>query len=281
MDENDLLSIKEFSEYTGIKQSTLRYYDEIGLFSPVARGENDYRYYAPRQIVTVNLINVLSGLNVPLKQISDMERNRTPERILSLLTQQENRLDADLRRLQHSYSVIHTLRAMIQSGLSADENKIAVFFMEEIPITMGPLNTYEQDESFYEVFLRFCAYARGMRVNLSYPIGEYYKDMDAFQQAPSQPAHFFSVDPEGSSLKNAGRCLVGYTRCYYGQTGGLPERMTAYAKTHSLVFNGPVYSLHLHDEISVRDPEQYLLQISAPVSELIHPGSNNRSKRKN
>ena len=121
MTENDLLSITEFSERTGIKQSTLRYYDEIGLFSPVVRGDNEYRYYAPHQIIGVNLINVLAGLGVSLKQIGDMERNRTPDGLLTLLSQQESKLDADMRRLQRSYSVIHQLRSLTQSGLAADE----------------------------------------------------------------------------------------------------------------------------------------------------------------
>jgi len=64
------LTIKEFSELSGIDASTLRYWDEIGLFSPAHRNtENNYRYYAPTQIIAINFITVLSRLNIPLKTI--------------------------------------------------------------------------------------------------------------------------------------------------------------------------------------------------------------------
>lgn len=65
----------------------------------------------------------------------------------------------------------------------------------------------------------------------------------------------------------AGLYLVGYTHGYYGQTNDLPGKMAAYAKKHGLVFNGAVYNIYLTDETSVIDPDQYLLQVSASVSE--------------
>ena len=45
MKDRYYMTIKEFSNITGIKSQTLRYYDQIGLFSPEHRGENGYRYY--------------------------------------------------------------------------------------------------------------------------------------------------------------------------------------------------------------------------------------------
>jgi effector-binding domain-containing protein len=43
--------------------------------------------------------------------------------------------------------------------------------------------------------------------------------------------------------------------------------MAAYAKRNGLTFTGPVYGVYLLDEFCVADPEQYLLRVSAPVSE--------------
>ena len=49
MDKSTMLSIREFADFTGINESTLRYYHKIGLFSPSRRGENRYYlYYLPR-----------------------------------------------------------------------------------------------------------------------------------------------------------------------------------------------------------------------------------------
>jgi hypothetical protein len=91
--------------------------------------------------------------------------------------------------------------------------------------------------------------------------------MEAFLHEPSRPARFFSFDPKGHDQKAEGLYLIGYTRGYYGQTNDLPERMNTYAKKNGLIFSGAVYNIYLFDEISISDPEQYLLQVSAPVTE--------------
>ena len=78
MKDPTLLSIKAFAKYTGAKQSTLRFYDEIGLLSPSERGEeNNYRYYRPSQSMTLSFINVLIELGVPLADIKEMSDGRT------------------------------------------------------------------------------------------------------------------------------------------------------------------------------------------------------------
>jgi effector-binding domain-containing protein len=48
--------------------------------------------------------------------------------------------------------------------------------------------------------------------------------------------------------------------------GDLPERMNAYAEENALTVSGPVYTLYLHDEICIKDPSQYLVQICVAVS---------------
>jgi hypothetical protein len=47
---------------------------------------------------------------------------------------------------------------------------------------------------------------------MSFPVGGYFEDMDAFMKKPSQPTRFFSIAPKGTDLKPAGLYLIGYTR---------------------------------------------------------------------
>ncbi|MDR1131581.1 MAG: MerR family transcriptional regulator [Oscillospiraceae bacterium] len=265
MKEDQLLSMKAFSDFTGISQSTLRYYDKIGLFCPVLRKENNYRYYSPQQIITVKVIQVLSGLGVPLKQISEVEKARQPDTIQEILTGQESLLNAQIRHIRESYAIIHTFRRLIQAGCAANESEITDCFMEEQPIVMGQVNRFENNALFYEPFIRFCTQAPELRINLAYPIGGYFESMDAFLAEPAQPTRFFSLDPNGQHQKAGGRYLVGYTRGYYGEMNDLPGRLTAYAQTHKLRFNGPLYVIYLHDEVSIKDPDAYLAQVSVSV----------------
>ncbi|MDR0862326.1 MAG: MerR family transcriptional regulator [Oscillospiraceae bacterium] len=266
MNGTDLLTIKQFSEFTGMKQSVLRYYDEIGLFAPVKRGENGYRYYSPQQIITVKLINVLNDLQTTLKEISELESHRTPESILDLLIRQETKFDIEMRRLQASYSITHVFRGLIQTGISANEFEIVDTEADEIPIILGPVNDFAENHVFYETFIRFCQDAQSSRVNPSYPVGGYFETIDDFVAIPSQPTRFFSMDPTGHERKAAGRQLFAYTRGYYGEMGDSPQRLLAYAEEHDLVFTGPLYVIYVLDEISVKDPQQYLSQVSVPVA---------------
>jgi len=265
MNTNDLLSIKDFSEFTGIKQSTLRYYDEIGLFHPALRGENGYRYYSCQQIITVNLINVLTSLDIPRKKIIELAKERTPEGILKLFSTQEMILNDRLRQISNSYSVIQTFRKLIEEGLSADIDSIQRCTAASLPISLGPANHFLEDGQFYHTFIKYCNRAKKQGVNLSYPIGGYYKNLDSFMQTPSQPNIFFSLNPLGNEEKPAGDYLVGYTRGYYGEMGTLPQRLYDYAKENNIDLEGPVYAIYLQDELCLPDTSDYLVQISALI----------------
>ena len=257
-----LMTIKEFAAFSGVEQTTLRYWEDIGLISPAERNpDNNYRYYSPLQQSTVNFISLLSNLNVPLKTIGEMENVRTPESILDLLARQEIILDMEMHRLREAHTIIHRLRGVIQAGLDADTDKISVRCLEDANYILGPRNEWGDEPSFFETFMHFCKAAPRLRINLNYPIGGLHESVEAFQSAPSQPDYYFSIDPTGYDKRPAGDYLIGYARGYYGEFGDLPKRMTAYAAAHSLTLYGPVRVIYLHDEICMRQHDQYLARI--------------------
>ena len=193
MKESTLFSIKEFAEFTGTNQSTLRYYDEIGILPPASRGENNYRYYMPFQIVKLNYINVLVDLGVPLSVIKDMNETRTPETVVDLLGRQEIKLDQQLHELQTAYSIIHTYRQNIAKGLAAKSGSVSVEELEECQYILGRVTDtkFKKDETFYEEFIRFCKSADRYRINLRYPVGGYHENMEVFLESPNRPDKFF------------------------------------------------------------------------------------------
>jgi len=265
MDETELLGIREFAEYIGVKQSILRHYDDIGLFCPVYRRENGYRYYSPLQITAFNMVSVLCDLKTALREIGVLQRSRTPETILEHLEKQEERFDAEMRRLQESYSISHMYRRMIKEAFSVDESAVIEQHMPETPIFIGPETRFEGTTRFFSDFIAFCRCAREKGINLSYPVGAMFHNMNIFAQRPSMPNLFYSTDPRGAGKKEAGNYLVAYTRGYYGKVNNIAERIIEYAKKHNLCFEGPVYSLYLLDEVSVSDPDKYMARICVRV----------------
>ena len=267
----EYLSIKEFSELAGMTVDALRLYDKKGILKPAMHGEefkNSYRYYyAPTQVVSAKMTRVLAEIGVPLSVIKELTENRTPEKLIKLLTKQHGIVADELRFLSESLSVIGTFLNLMVEGVSATENELIAKELPERRLILGGTNEFADTNGFYREFVHFCIAPHEQKLNLSYPIGGYFDSMDEFMHTPSQPTRFFSLDPKGSDKRAAGLYLIGYTRGYYGTTNGLPKRMADDAKKDGLVFTGPVYNTYLFDEMSIADTGQYLLQVAASVKE--------------
>ena len=266
MSNSALLSIKEFSEFTGVHQSTLRYYDKIGLLSPAKRGKNDYRYYTLLQRTTLNFIRVLINLSVPIAEIRDMVNEREPENVIELLRRQEAILDHKLHELRTAYSILHVYHKNIRNGLMGNEGDVRAEELGGMQYILGPVNDFGDCDDFYEPYKHFCSSADELKINLNYPVGGYHEDMDAFLNEPNRPNKFFSIDPTGTCTRMAGEYLIGYSRGYYGHLGDLPAKMVAYAEEHALYPKGPVYVEYLLNEICIKEPEQLLSRISVCVT---------------
>ena len=263
----DLMSITEFSKISGIEPSTLRYWDDVGLFTPIARDPNThYRYYSAAQLIPLNFITVLSDINVSLKTISDLDNDRDPERFIQLIDQQEKALNLEMRKLRISYAIIHARRELISYGLKVERVGVSIMNLEERQFILGPQNEYGERETFIDALTRFVVQAKEMRINLSFPVGGYHKSLESFIKTPKQPDRFFSMDPTGNHKLSAGVYLAGFTNGDYGEFGDTPDRMFEYLEENELQSSGPVYTMYLLDEICIKDPSLYLAQSCVAVS---------------
>ena len=268
--DKDFLTIGEFAEIVGMSPDTLRRLDKSGVFRAAKRGvefENEYRLYAPPQIIIAKMIRVLTEISVLRDVIKGLAHSRNPLQVVKLLTAQSRKVADELSFLQEADSVNGIFRELISEGLSATENELFISERPERKIILGNINDFEGSTSFYGPFRRFCTEAHEPKPNLSYPVGGYFESMEAFLHEPSQPTRFFSLDPKGYDAILEGLYLTGYTRGYYGQTNGLPERMAAFASKNGLIFSGSVYNIYLFDELSESDPDKYLLRVTASVKE--------------
>jgi DNA-binding transcriptional MerR regulator len=262
--------IKEFAELVEMPVSTLRHYDRSGVFHPSQHGielENKYRFYDPMQITSIKMISVLTEIGVPLGKIKELTQDRTPIELIKLLSESKERVADEARFLHEAHTVISTFLDLMIEGISARETDISVREMPEVQIILGGENRFEEGTSFHREYIRFRKDAHEPLLNMSYPVGGYWESIEAFMASPSRPSRFFSLDPKGCEKKSAGLYVNGYARGYYGQVGDLPQRIKAFAQKNKLIFTGEVYGIYLFDEISTKDPKDYLLRISAAVKE--------------
>jgi len=202
----DYLTIKEFSKYVGISTSALRHYDKVDAFVPAKHGmglDNNYRYYSPLQITTAKMIRVMREIGVPLSTIKELKENRTPEKLLKLLTKHSNNIAEEVRVLHDISSVMSVYTELLYEAISVTENELSNVEMSERQLLLGDKITYSDEDGFLREFIRFCNTRCIPKLNLSFPIGGFWDNMSAFRQESSRPERFFSLDPKGSTTKAA------------------------------------------------------------------------------
>ena len=256
MREPALLSIKEFAEICDVKQSALRYWDEIGLLPPAWRNtQTGYRYYAPEQMMTVNLTKLLVSLDIPLSRIAEMKETGRQQQVLELLSLCDKKMEEKIREMRSRKDVLRSYVSLIEECRAAGPGKIELRQLAERPIQRIPIAN--GDKGLRDSFRQ----AQGS----DSPMGYAYPDLNALLETPDQPAQLVSYDPRGPDVRPAGQYLVGTARCPYGRNSGLAQRMHSYARQNRIEFRGPAYAVYLPDKAGATEPEQYLLQVAVRV----------------
>ena len=75
---DERLQIGEFARRAGTSLRTLRYYEELGLLSPLARSEGGFRHYSVAQLDRVAAIRRLQGVGLSLEEIAKLLTGGAP-----------------------------------------------------------------------------------------------------------------------------------------------------------------------------------------------------------
>ncbi|MDR1378426.1 MAG: MerR family transcriptional regulator [Synergistaceae bacterium] len=272
MEKKGLLSISELADFARITRTALIHYDKMGLLSPVERGENNYRYYSHRQIASINLIVTLQKLGVPLGDIAGLLRSRTPESIMRLFSEQSHQIDQKIKRLSQAQKLLVTLKNIIGGGVAVSvdgEEKIEVHWSEPESIFLGPQNDYSDGMSIEEATLNFYRYcsAKEPNMELYYPVWGLFSEKRIKRGDWVGPDRFYFKMPDAPDKKPEGLYITGYIRGNYGQSDALYKRLLAYIDQHHLEICGPAYETYPLNEISIPDPNQYLMRISITIKQ--------------
>ena len=264
INEKPLISIGELSKFARVPRSTLIYYDRIGVLKPVRIGENNYRYYSFEQIGWVNLIRTMQFLGMPLKDIKSISERRTPEKILRLFSKHINDLNSIVARYLEARKLMLMLQTTIENSIAVDENKIEFIYEESSNIFLGPQNDYSNGRTDWDALPDFYHYCEKYRpnINLHYSAWGIFAEERIKKGDWRFPDRYYLNCPDGGDKKPAGWYVVGYIRGYYGQTDMLYRKMIAYINENDLEICGPTYEAYPLNEISIDNPQNYLIRIS-------------------
>ena len=77
------LTTAQFAKLHEVNKRTLHYYDEIGLFRPLTKAENGYRYYDISQSIDFEYIRMLKELNMSIEEIETYRLKNANQKGLS------------------------------------------------------------------------------------------------------------------------------------------------------------------------------------------------------
>jgi DNA-binding transcriptional MerR regulator/effector-binding domain-containing protein len=112
------LSVGEVAKLFKLRSSTLRYYDEIGLFQPkYTDPETQYRYYTVSQFIVLDTIIFLRKNGFSIKDIKHQLDQRTPENTLDLLNRKLEEVREESKRLERIKAKMENKISLIKEGL--------------------------------------------------------------------------------------------------------------------------------------------------------------------
>ena len=268
--EKELLSISELAKFSRTTRSALIHYDKMGVLQPTVVGKNNYRYYSHDQIRLVNLIRTMQMLGMPLKQISEIARKRNPKDMLNLLNNQLAFINKNILDQLEARKLILTLQNTIEEAFALEnEDEIKVHWMEKKAIFLGPKNDYSGGKSYYDALAKFYKYCKkkDSDINLNYPTWGIFSKEQIEQGDWVYPERFYLNTPEGYDEKPAGLYITGYMKGGYGypQTDALYKKIIEHIQNNNLEIDGDAYEEYPLNEISVKDPKDYLIRVSIRV----------------
>jgi effector-binding domain-containing protein len=269
-----MIKIGDFSKLSRVSVKTLRYYDEVGLLSPIETDRaTGYRYYSLDQLPRLNRILALKDLGFSLEQIAQaLEGGVTLEQLRGMLqlkqAEQQQRVQEEQDRL------VRVEARLKQIEMEADVSKYDVVIKKLEPVQVASLRKVQPNpqavgEMFTEIFTFLGK--KGVRP-MGPPYGIWhdleYKEADLDTEVAVPVAQKF---PAGEGVVPAELPAVLAAACtiHQGAYEGFSQAYTAimgWINANGYRVAGPYREIYLRGPgPQATDPNTYVTEIQVPV----------------
>jgi Cu(I)-responsive transcriptional regulator len=104
MATNEMMTIGEAANLSGVPPKTIRYYEEAGIIARATRGENRYRTYSDADVQTLRFIHRARSLGFTLKEVTGLltlyrDRRRASREVKKLALRHVVELDRKIAEM--------------------------------------------------------------------------------------------------------------------------------------------------------------------------------------
>ncbi|AJG56965.1 TPA: MerR family transcriptional regulator [Bacillus cereus] len=270
---NKRFTIGEMAKMHNIAESTLRYYDEKGVFHPsTVDPQTNYRYYTIDQFSLLDTIKFLRQLNIPLKEIKKYIDERNPAYALNLLEKQQEMMLKKQREIEYALAKMEHRIHLIKE---ATKEKAEQMVIKEIPqrkitaIAVAPnttddmfeyyihslqKNMRQMDDSLFSGDIGVTVAKKGFMQNEFQAYSSVFILLD-----------YMPFEVQSSDEIKEGLYACSYHHGPYEETGATYKELLAYIDQEGYEVSGDAIEIGLIDWSVTENPEEQVTEIQIPV----------------
>lgn len=270
---NKRFTIGEMAKMHNIAESTLRYYDEKGIFHPsIVDPQTNYRYYTIDQFSLLDTIKFLRQLNIPLKEIKKYIDERNPAYALNLLEKQQEMMLKKQREIEYALAKMEHRIRLIKEATKAKAEQMV---MKEIPqrkitaIAVAPNTT---DDMFEYYIHSLQKNMRQMDDSLfSGDIGVTVAKKGLMQnEFQAYSSVFILLDYMPFQIQSSDEIKEGMFACVYHhgpyeETDETYKKLMKYINQEGYEVSGDAIEIALIDWSVTDNPEEQVTEIQIPI----------------
>ncbi|EEM17847.1 MULTISPECIES: MerR family transcriptional regulator [Bacillus] len=270
---NQRFTIGEMAKMHNIAESTLRYYDEKGIFHPsIVDPQTKYRYYTIDQFALLDTIKFLRQLNISLKEIKEYIDERNPSYALNLLKKQQEMMLKKQREIEYALAKMKHKINLMKEATKSKANNVTLKKLPKRKITALAIapnitddmfeyyihslqkNMKQIDDSLFSGDLGVTVSKEGLLQN------EFQAYNSVFILLDYMPFQIITSD----EIKD-GMFACSYHHGPYEKTDGTYKKLLMDIKEKGYEVSGDAIELALIDCSVTENPEEQVTEIQIPV----------------
>ncbi|GAB6492713.1 multidrug ABC transporter [Bacillus sp. UMTAT18] len=270
---NKRFTIGEMAKMHNIAESTLRYYDEKGIFHPsTVDPQTNYRYYTIDQFSLLDTIKFLRQLNIPLKEIKKYIDERNPAYALNLLEKQQEMMLKKQREIEYALAKMEHRIHLIKEATKAKAEQMVIKEIPQRKITAIAVAPDTTDDMFEYYIHSLQKNMRQMDDSLfSGDIGVTVAKKGFMQnEFQAYSSVFILLDYMPFQVQSSDEIKEGLYACSYHhgpyeETGATYKELLAYIDQEGYEVSGDAIEIGLIDWSVTENPGEQVTEIQIPI----------------
>lgn len=256
------LTTSQFAKLHHVNKRTLHYYDEIGLFSPLYKGDNHYRYYDYSQSIEFEYIRILKDLHMSLDEIKRYLEHPHTDDFMRIADEKIETIDQEIQRLKDTKITLEKKKDMLKTCQNIKDGDILIkehhqdyilttstTLQEDNPIIFNHLKKLQETASHQEP----C----GSFISIDKIKNHCYDKYDGLFIPIRTKQPYMMIRPSG-------QYLFAYSIGLWEKLPQLYEKILLYVQEHHLELTGYAYEVGLN-EIAIADMNEYVTEIMIQI----------------